>query len=68
MTVFCFLLLTDTKKTVSYVLQLRPKLDYIFFSKIESHDVLYLSWDLVRETIPSGIVDQSDLASTQTGG
>jgi hypothetical protein len=29
-TVFCFLLLSDTKKTMFYVLQLRPKLDYTF--------------------------------------
>jgi hypothetical protein len=30
MKVFCFLLLLDTKKTMFYDLQLRPKLDYTF--------------------------------------
>jgi hypothetical protein len=66
MTVFCFLLLSDTKKTVFYVLQTRYKLDYTFkiyisvlFSKMESHDVPYLGWDLVRDTLSSCIVDRS---------
>jgi hypothetical protein len=30
MTVFCFLLLSDTKKTIFHVLQIRFKLDYTF--------------------------------------
>jgi hypothetical protein len=65
--VFCFLLLSDTKKTMFYVLQSIPKLDYTFeieisvlFSKIESHDVPYLSWGLVRDTL------SGDRSSTMT--
>jgi hypothetical protein len=30
MAVFCFLLLSDTKKTVFYVLDSKPKLDYTY--------------------------------------
>jgi hypothetical protein len=54
MTVICFFLFSDTKKTMFYGLQLKPKLDYTFlieisvlFSKLESHDVPYLSWEFV---------------------
>jgi hypothetical protein len=48
-----------------YVLLSRPKLDYtfyieisVFFSKIESHGVPYLSWNLVCDTLSSCIVNQ----------
>jgi hypothetical protein len=50
-----FLLLSDAKKIFMFS---RPKLDYTFsieisvlFSKIESHDVLCLSWDVVRDML-----------------
>jgi hypothetical protein len=48
-----------------YVLHSKPKLDYtyyieisVLFSKIESHDVPYLSRILVRDTLSSCIVDR----------
>jgi hypothetical protein len=60
-----FFLLSDTKKTMFYVVQLRPKLDYtywneisVLFSKIEPHDVPYLSRCLFRDTLRSCIVDR----------
>jgi hypothetical protein len=63
-----FLLLSDTKKSMFYVVQSRPKLDCTFqieisvlFSYIETHDVPNLSWDLVRDTLSSCIVDRSRL-------
>jgi hypothetical protein len=62
MTVFCFLLLSDAKKTMFYVLHSKPKLVYIFsvlISIIESEDVPYLSRVLVRDTLSSCIVDRS---------
>jgi hypothetical protein len=48
------------KKSIFYVVQIRPKLDNtiyieisVLFSNIESHDIPYLSWGLVRDTLSS---------------
>jgi hypothetical protein len=48
-----------------YLLQSRPKLDYIvsieinvLCPKIESHDVLYLFWGLVRYVLSNCIIDR----------
>jgi hypothetical protein len=70
MTVICFHLLSDTKKTMFYVWHSKPKLDYtdyieisLVFSKIESHDVPYLNWVLVCDILSSCIVDRRVSAS-----
>jgi hypothetical protein len=62
MAFYRFLLLSDTKKAMLYVVQSRPKLDYTYFKlKLSCHFKngvsQYLSSILVRDTLSSCVLD-----------